>query len=139
MGIDHVVLATGDHRDVAESLASGMGFDQVLSELSSDQKVVASRRRISMDRDDDRRPRKPPTSCCSLMTRILSGIGIARRCRATALQSIMVGIGLSLCGMTAAALGYLQPVQGALLHEAIDVAVIFNALRALRSGEEYSG
>ena len=34
--------------------------------------------------------------------------------------------------MIAAALGYLPPVQGALLQEAIDVAVILNALRALR-------
>jgi len=34
--------------------------------------------------------------------------------------------------MIAAALGYLTPVQGALLQEVIDVAVILNALRALR-------
>ena len=34
--------------------------------------------------------------------------------------------------MIAAAFGYLPPVQGALLQEAIDVAVILNALRALR-------
>ena len=34
--------------------------------------------------------------------------------------------------MIAAALGYLPVVQGALLREAIDVAVILNALRALR-------
>ena len=44
----------------------------------------------------------------------------------------MVGIGLSVLGMIAAALGYLSPVQGALIQEAIDVAVILNALRALR-------
>ena len=31
--------------------------------------------------------------------------------------------------MIAAALGYLAPVQGALLQEAIDVVVILNALR----------
>ena len=35
-------------------------------------------------------------------------------------------------GMIAAALGYITPVQGALLQEVIDVAVILNALRALR-------
>jgi cation transport ATPase len=33
--------------------------------------------------------------------------------------------------MTVAAFGYLTPVQGALIQEAIDVAVILNALRAL--------
>ena len=34
--------------------------------------------------------------------------------------------------MIAAALGYLTPVQGAVMQEIIDVAVILNALRALR-------
>ena len=34
--------------------------------------------------------------------------------------------------MIFAALGYLAPVEGAILQEVIDVAVIFNALRALR-------
>jgi cation transport ATPase len=34
--------------------------------------------------------------------------------------------------MVLAAFGYLAPVQGALLQEVIDVAVILNALRALR-------
>ena len=47
----------------------------------------------------------------------------------------LAGIGLSLVGMVAAALGYLTPVQGALLQEAIDVAVILNALRALGGHE----
>jgi cation transport ATPase len=34
--------------------------------------------------------------------------------------------------MVVAALGYLPPLGGALLQEVIDVAVILNALRALR-------
>ena len=38
--------------------------------------------------------------------------------------------------MIVAALGYLTPVQGALIQEAIDVAVILNALRALRGPNE---
>ncbi|PJN94670.1 hypothetical protein CNY89_13140, partial [Amaricoccus sp. HAR-UPW-R2A-40] len=50
----------------------------------------------------------------------------------SALQSVAAGIGLSLLGMTAAAFGHLPPVRGALLQEVIDVAVILNALRALR-------
>jgi cation transport ATPase len=45
---------------------------------------------------------------------------------------VLAGIGLSLAAMAVAAAGYLPPVQGALLQEAIDVAVILNALRALR-------
>jgi iron-sulfur cluster repair protein YtfE (RIC family) len=41
-------------------------------------------------------------------------------------------MGLSTGAMAAAAAGFLAPVAGALLQEAIDVAVILNALRALR-------
>jgi P-type E1-E2 ATPase len=57
---------------------------------------------------------------------------IARRSRAIAMQSVVAGLTLSIAAMTAAAFGYLQPVQGAILQEVIDVAVILNALRALR-------
>ena len=42
---------------------------------------------------------------------------------------------LSLTAMIVAAFGWLVPVAGALLQEAIDVAVILNALRALGRGE----
>ena len=61
----------------------------------------------------------------------MPAIQIARRSRLIALESVIAGIGLSLLGMIAAAFGYITPVQGALLQEVIDVAVILNALRAL--------
>jgi cation transport ATPase len=41
-------------------------------------------------------------------------------------------LGLSILAILVTAPGYLPPVEGALLHEAIDVVVIVNALRALR-------
>ena len=65
------------------------------------------------------------------LDRILPAIEIARRSR-IALESVFAGIGLSILGMIAAALGHITPVEGALLQELIDVAVILNALRALR-------
>src|SRR4029079_306867 len=58
-------------------------------------------------------------------------IAIAQRARQVALQSVVAGIGLSFLAMGFAALGYLSPIQGALGQEAIDVAVIANALRPL--------
>lgn len=64
--------------------------------------------------------------------RLGPGIEIARASRRIAVESVVAGIGLSILGMIAAAFGYLTPVQGALLQEVIDVAVILNALRALR-------
>lgn len=63
--------------------------------------------------------------------RLGTGIEIAQSTRRIAVQSVVAGIGLSVAGMIAAAFGYLSPVQGALLQEVIDVAVILNALRAL--------
>jgi heavy metal translocating P-type ATPase len=49
--------------------------------------------------------------------------------RQIALQCAIGGMALSLAGMGLAALGYLSPVQGALLQEAIDLLAILNALR----------
>jgi cation transport ATPase len=66
------------------------------------------------------------------LNRLLPGLEIAHGSRRIALESVIAGIGLSVAGMIAAALGYLTPVQGALLQELIDVAVILNALRALK-------
>ncbi len=48
------------------------------------------------------------------------------------MQSVVAGIGLSVAAMVVAAFGYLPPVEGALLQEAIDVAVILNALAGAR-------
>src|SRR3954452_9186844 len=66
------------------------------------------------------------------LNRLLPGLDIARGSRRIALESVIAGLSLSVGGMVVAALGYLAPVQGAVLQEVIDVAVILNALRALR-------
>ena len=66
------------------------------------------------------------------LTRLAEGLAAARRARAIAVQSVLAGLGMSFAAMIAAAFGYITVVEGALLQEAIDVAVILNALRALR-------
>jgi cation transport ATPase len=66
------------------------------------------------------------------LDRVLPAIRIARRSRRIALESVVAGLGLSAVAMVSAAFGLIVPVESALLQEAIDVAVIFNALRALR-------
>ena len=63
--------------------------------------------------------------------RVADAIRIGRRSLHIARQSVLAGIALSLLAMGVAAAGYLPPVQGAVLQEAIDVSVILNALRAL--------
>ena len=64
--------------------------------------------------------------------RVADAVRIGRRSLGIARQSVLVGMGLSFVAMGFAAAGYIAPVAGALLQEGIDVAVILNALRALR-------
>ena len=68
------------------------------------------------------------------LDRLADAMAIAQRSRRIAVQSAVAGMGLSLVAMGVAAFGLLPPAAGALLQEAIDLAVIGNALRALREG-----
>jgi heavy metal translocating P-type ATPase len=162
LGIQRIVLATGDRREVAEAVTAGLGIDAVRSELTPDQKVIvvlSERKNGRVMMVGDGVNDAPALAAADIgvamgargtaasaeaadvvllvdhLDRIVPAIQIARRSRFIALESVFVGIGLSLLGMIAAALGYLTPVQGALLQEAIDVAVILNALRALGGDE----
>lgn len=69
------------------------------------------------------------------LDRLALAMGIARRSRGIAVQSVVAGMGLSLIAMAIAAAGWLPPAPGALLQEGIDIAVILNALRALQGDE----
>ncbi|HEV2288633.1 MAG TPA: heavy metal translocating P-type ATPase [Candidatus Acidoferrales bacterium] len=54
---------------------------------------------------------------------------IGRRMRHIALQSAVGGMALSVLGMLAASLGYLPPVEGAIVQEVIDLLAVLNAVR----------
>jgi heavy metal translocating P-type ATPase len=55
------------------------------------------------------------------------------RMRRIAMQSAVGGMALSIVGMVVASAGLLPPVAGALAQEAIDLVVVFNALRVAAS------
>ncbi len=158
-GIERIVLATGDRMDVARFVSTGLGLDVVRADLTPDQKVLvvlSERKNGPVMMIGDGVNDAPALAAADLgvamgargaaasseaadvvllvdhLDRILPAMNIARRSRTIALQSVVIGMGLSITAMLAAAAGHLQPVQGALLQEVIDVAVIFNALRALR-------
>lgn len=63
---------------------------------------------------------------------VLESFKIAKRTIGIALGSIKWGIGMSIVGMIFASVGLIPPIAGAFLQEAIDVAVILNALRSSR-------
>ncbi len=157
-GIERVLLATGDRRIVAEALVAGLPVDAVAADLDPTAKtdtVAAERRNGPVMMIGDGVNDAPALAAADLgvalgargaaaaaeaadvvllvdsLAPLPDAIRIAKRTRTIALQSVWIGIGLSLAGMIAAALGYLTPLQGALLQELIDVAVILNAMRAL--------
>jgi len=63
---------------------------------------------------------------------VVDSLNIAKKTLGIAKQSILFGIGASILGMGFASFGLIPPIGGAFLQEAIDVAVIINALRASR-------
>ncbi|OOY07288.1 heavy metal translocating P-type ATPase [Thioclava sp. F36-7] len=158
-GIGRILLATGDRADVAERVTEGLGLDGLRAGLTPDQKVLlvlTERKHGPVMMVGDGVNDAPALAAADVgvamgargaaasaeaadvvllvdrIDRLGPGIEIARASRRIAVESVVAGIGLSVLGMIAAAFGYLTPVQGALLQEVIDVAVILNALRALR-------
>ncbi|PYP14047.1 MAG: hypothetical protein DMD52_14805 [Gemmatimonadetes bacterium] len=63
------------------------------------------------------------------ISRVGDAMAISRRMRRIALQSIGVGLGVSFTLMVVASFGLVSPAIGAVMQEALDAAVILNALR----------
>lgn len=160
IGMKRILLATGDRLSVAEAVTDGLDLDGVRADLTPDQKVLlvlSERKNGPVMMVGDGVNDAPALAAADVgvamgargtaasadaaevvllvdqLDRLLPGLEIARRSRRIALESVGIGIGLSFVGMIAAALGYLAPVQGAVLQEVIDVAVILNALRVLNT------
>lgn len=158
-GVRKLVLASGDRTEIAQSVGKVLGMDSVFGDLTPEAKVDAVRKETGNgpvmmvgDGVND----APALAAADIgvamgargtassseaagvvllvdeLAPLAKAIAIACRSRRIALQSLSVGLTLSVGAMVAAACGYLQPVEGAILQEAIDVAVILNALRALR-------
>ena len=158
-GITRVVLATGDRAEAAGVVGALTGVDEVLAELTPDGKLDAVRqeqRRAPVIMTGDGINDAPALALADVgvamgargstasseaadavltvdhLGRLGEATALARRTRRIALQSVLAGMGMSLAAMSVAAAGLLPAVWGALLQEGIDVAVILNALRALR-------
>jgi heavy metal translocating P-type ATPase len=158
-GVQRIVMASGDRTDVAEKASSTLALDAVAGDLTPEGKVDLIRQEklggvVMMVGDGvndapalaladvgvaiGARGSAASSEAADVvlladdLSRLPLACGIARRSRKIARQSAVAGLVLSGGAMVLAAFGYLAPVQGALLQEVIDVAVILNALRALR-------
>ena len=157
-GVTRTVLLTGDRREVAEAVAAGLSLDHIITGATPSGKVEAvldekakSVTAMVGDGVNDApalaaadvgialgvRGAGAPAEAADIVLLVdrldplPEAIAIAQRSFRIARQSVYAGIGLSSLGMIAAAFGYLAPVEGAIVQEIIDVAVILNALRAL--------
>jgi P-type E1-E2 ATPase len=158
-GIDRIVLASGDREEVAATVARTLGIAEATGDLTPAGKVSVVARETARaptlmvgDGVNDAPALAAATVGVAMGARgsaassesadvvvlvdriatLATAVAVARRTMRIARQSVLVGLGLSVAAMAAAALGFLPPVAGALTQEVIDVAVILNALRALR-------
>ncbi|UIX35626.1 heavy metal translocating P-type ATPase [Streptomyces sp. GQFP] len=160
-GVQRLVMLTGDRPEPAREVAAVLGLDEVRAELTPADKVAAVRAERALavtvmvgDGVND----APALAAADVgvamgahgstasseaadivlttdrVDRLADAVAIAVRARRIAVQSALGGMLMSLAAMVAAAFGLLPPAAGALLQEGIDVAVILNALRALRVG-----
>lgn len=157
-GIRRVVMVTGDRSAVAELIGNVVGVDATLAERTPSEKVeavVAERRAGPVVMVGDGLNDAPALALADVgvalgstgssasseaadviltvdrLDRLADAMRIARRARRIALQSVVMGMGLSVVAMVAAAFGLLPVTAGAVLQEVIDVAAIGNALRVL--------
>lgn len=157
-GITRVGLVTGDRADIAETVGRIVGVDTVHAEQDPAGKLAivraaqASEPTIMVGDGINDAPAlaaagvgvalaaRGVTASAEAADVVLTvdRIGaladatlLAQRSRRIAWQAVVVGMGLSLAAMVAAAVGLLPPAAGALLQELIDVAAIAIALCAL--------
>jgi heavy metal translocating P-type ATPase len=165
-GFRSIYLLTGDHEDVARVVGAAVGVDKVFAERSPEEKVAAvvegGLQGITVMVGDGIND-APALAAASVgvamgargatasseaadvvitvdrLDRLAEAVHIAVRSRRVALESIFLGMGLSIAGMALAALAFITPVQGALIQEVIDALAILNALRALTPGRTRGG
>ena len=63
-------------------------------------------------------------------------VRLSRQTRVVINQNFLIGVFFIIGGLTAATLGYLNPIVAAILHNAGSLLVVFNSARLVRQGEE---
>lgn len=165
LGVTRTVMLTGDALATAEHIAAEAGLTDVRAECLPPDKVEAVRslplRPVMMVGDGVNDAPVLAVADVGIamgargstaagesadvviilddLSKAASAVRIGQRTVKVALQSIWIGIGLSVALMIAAAAGYIPAIAGALTQELVDLATILNALRALSPGRKAAG
>ena len=160
-GVRRVVMLTGDNERIARRVASELGIDEVRADLLPEGKVDAiadlqkQGHRVAMVGDGvndapalaradvgiamGARGTQAALEAAdiALMTDDLSKIvlarAISRKAYRTIQENIFVGVGVvHVLGITAALLGWIGPIQAAVLHLGPDILVFINSVKLLR-------
>lgn len=157
LGIRQVGLLTGDRRANAEAVAEEAGISYVAADLLPEQKVerVGEFRRslgptimvgdgindaaalatasvgIAMGAEGAGIAAEAADAVLLVndVSRVKDGVALGQRMLRVARQGIVLGLGTSLVLMGIACFGVIAPADGAIIQEALDVLVIFNAFR----------
>ena len=160
-GVKRVVMLTGDNAATAQVVAAALGIDEVHADLMPEDKVAViaelqrQGHRVAMVGDgvnDAPALAKADVGIAmggggtqaaleaadiALMTddlnKIVAARAIARRAYRTVQENLFVGVGVvHVLGIVAALLGWIGPIQAAILHLGPDILVFVNSVKLLR-------
>ncbi len=160
LGVRDTVMLTGDAKPTAEHVARELGIDHVQAECLPADKVAAvaalEHRPVIMVGDGvndapvlaaadvgiamGAKGATAASQSASVVLlvddigRVADAVSIGRRTVDVALQSILIGIAISVVLMVIAAFGVIPATLGAFLQEGVDLVAILAALRAANGG-----
>ena len=160
-GVKRIVMLTGDNAATAQVIAAELGIDEVRANLMPEDKVAAiaelqaQGHRVAMVGDginDAPALAKADVGIAmggggtqaaleaadiALMTddlgKIVAARAIARRAYRTVQENLFVGVGVvHVLGITAALLGWIGPIEAAIIHLGPDILVFVNSVKLLK-------
>jgi len=162
LGLDQVILLTGDRRQAAEQIAQLLHIERVVAEVLPEQKLQtvqaekAAGRRVMVVGDgvndalalasgdvgvamgamgsDVALKSADVALMANDLARLPLAIRLSRQTRATINQNLLIGAGSSVFMLSLAALDIVSPIVGAVLHNAGEIYVLVNSARLLGFG-----
>lgn len=154
--ITKTMIVSGDRDSEVRYLADQVGIGEVLAQQSPEQKLEIVRKETAIAKTmyvGDGINDAPAMMAASVgvaignnsdvtaqaadvvlldnkLTKVDEFMHIGRRMKMIAMQSALGGMALCTVAMILSAFGYLTPVSGAIVQEAIDVLAVLNAMRA---------